>query len=147
MNKKPTNLKILQGSFRKDRSKPGEPKPAILADLRPPAWMDRHAKTFWRKQAPKLVAMGILTEIDTDLLAVAAETYSTWRKATDLFRNMSPDHEHYRTVRVEREHAATELRRMLGEFGMTPASRSRVSGTSQSETKDPFEAFLEEKGS
>src|SRR5215207_9991518 len=115
---KPTPLKILQGTFRKDRANPAEPKVA-LSSLRPPPHLDADAKKQWRSFAKELLDMGVLATVDRTALARYCELqvlYRTTKKQADYSPKMIG---HLLKL-------AVELRTLETLFGMNPSSRTRV---------------------
>lgn len=141
-NAKPTELRLLQGTARPDRMKPGEPTPDVLANLVPPGSLDAYGKQCWNRNAPVLARMGLLTEVDVDQFTAYCDTYSQWRHAVIVQRKLSPDDDGYRRVAVTVENARTQMRLMAGEFGMSPSSRSRLSVGKAAEEADPMERLL-----
>lgn len=123
---KPSALRVYGSAINED-----EPKPEVT--LPPcPEYLDAVAAERWCDLSLELYELGILTNIDSDALAVYCSTYSRWREALanlartgPLLRNAagvfydSPCLNHVRS-------AEKEMRRMLTEFGMTPSSRTRV---------------------
>lgn len=132
----PTALRLLRGNPRKRPVNANEPKPAPLAgDLAPPAWLDADAQTEWRRLAPMLGRLGVLTETDADALAAYCESWVTWKTATARVRQFGmvikrtkggaelPVISPY--VKIA-HHAMQQMRAFLVEFGMTPSSRARI---------------------
>ena len=60
--KKPSSIKLIEGTFRSDRDSEG-PKSRPLKP-KYPAWLPRKAKLKWNELAPRLEELGLLTEID-----------------------------------------------------------------------------------
>lgn len=115
---KPTSLKILQGTFRKDRANPEEPTVAP-SSLRPPPYLDADAKKHWRVFAKELLDMGVLTTADRTTLARYCELqvlYRTTKKQADYSPKM---------IGILLK-LAIELRTLEIQFGCTPSSRTRV---------------------
>src|SRR5690606_15032073 len=96
-NRKPTALKVLQGTARPDRVKKGEPKPRPIAP-EPPPGLDRFGKEAWRRLAPLLERQGLLTEDDAELFWAFCQTWSQLRKAVRELNKMNPRDEDYRKV-------------------------------------------------
>lgn len=69
--RKPTNLKILEGTFRKDRAA-NEPKPVPIAPPKP-AWLKCAAGEIWKQLAPDLDAVGCLTRVDGPAFALLVD--------------------------------------------------------------------------
>ena len=65
---KPTQLKVLQGTYRPDRAR-GEILPDTPQDILPPEHLSEPAREKWLELAPMLERNGLLTECDLDTLA------------------------------------------------------------------------------
>src|SRR3954468_12698918 len=61
--RKPTALKVLEGTFRKDRALANELQPTPGAPVCP-AWFDKIAVAEWARVVPELAARGVLSVID-----------------------------------------------------------------------------------
>src|SRR5712664_3193365 len=61
--KKPTALKVLHGTFRKDRAVHNELAPTPGAPVCPP-WLNKLAKAEWARIVPELAAAGVLSMVD-----------------------------------------------------------------------------------
>lgn len=73
----------LEGSFRADRH-----SAAIVADGSPtkPEYLDGEASELWDAITPKLVKLGIATEVDSQTLAALCEWWQAYRDAADQRR-------------------------------------------------------------
>ena len=65
---KPTQLRVLENSRSEKGEKPEvtlakEPQPTV-AEPEPPVHLDKKAKSVWKKLAPQLLELKLLTEID-----------------------------------------------------------------------------------
>jgi len=134
-NRKPTVLKVIQGTTRRDRMPANEPKPAPIAP-KCPSWLDREAKAEWRRLAPKLEKLGLLTEADGSAFAVYCEAYSRWKRAALALRKLDVTDPAFRKVAVTLEKAAQELRAQGARFGLSPADRGRLDVPAQDEDED-----------
>ena len=132
----PTALRLLRGNPRKRPVNDREPTPTRASeDLAPPDWLDDAAKDEWRRLAPMLARLGVLTETDADALAAYCESWTTWKQATQKIRTFGmvvkaskagvelPVISPY--VKIA-ERALAHMRSFLVEFGMTPSSRARI---------------------
>jgi P27 family predicted phage terminase small subunit len=150
--RKPTPLKVLEGTDRKDRANPTEPHPVDLpGDAPPPDWLNDHGKEAWADLLPVLRGMGVVTIADPTAFALLCDALGEYRTA----RAWIGDHEDVYSVvaengsitwrkRPEVEIAQDAWRRaktMLTEFGLTPAARSRVSGKT-ADSGDPLEKWM-----
>ena len=111
--------------------------------------MDAYAKAEWRYMAGELQRLGLLTKVDRAAFEAYCQTYSVWRRAHKVLREKGLTFETesgYVQQRPEvaiADRAVKAMKSLLTEFGMTPASRSRISIRPPDEP-DPFAAFLEE---
>jgi P27 family predicted phage terminase small subunit len=130
----PTALKILRGNPGKRALSGDEPQPAPLIKLRAPSWLDKDAKKEWRRLAPMLERLGVLTETDTGALTAYCEAWSTWKNATQKIREFGMVVKHPSPGKLPvvspymriANNALTQMRGLLVEFGMTPSSRARI---------------------
>ncbi|MDA0780663.1 MAG: phage terminase small subunit P27 family [Rickettsiales bacterium] len=150
--KKPTNLKVVQGTFRKDRSNPNEPKPEPVKKVPPPpAWLDEEGRKEWKRVAKELFNMGLLTPVDMTALEAYCTVYSRWKKAEEDIDKTGITFTYINREGVEMrrknpsiaiaDESMKLMRSFLSEFGMTPSSRSKVSSTSSGDN-DPLDVFL-----
>ncbi|PAP79628.1 hypothetical protein B1759_15015 [Rubrivirga sp. SAORIC476] len=143
---KPSALKLLQGTHRKDRAAANEPTP----EVKPPScptWLHKEAKREWRRIVPELVRLGLLAEVDRAALAAYCQAYATWWRMErdidengDVQLNARSGLESARPQVAMRDKALDTMRRFLVEFGLTPAARTRVSAAETPKTADtnPF---------
>lgn len=146
---KPTNLKVLHGTDRPDRVNANEPKPSTDG-VKPPSWVKGKARTHWKKIAPMLSDMGILTVADETALGLLCDALAEYIAAQDVMRSEGRTYKTYTEAgapmwrpRPESAMAQDAWRRvnaMLGQFGMTPASRTKLS----TNTKDESDSILDQ---
>lgn len=137
---KPTALRVLQGNPGKREINDAEPVPDVVEDLKPPTGLDRYGKESWKRNAPVLQRLNLLTEADIDALMAYCMAYSRWRRANIALKSVKPDEDNYRQIAVTAEKAEQSMRLLAGEFGMTPSSRSRLK-VETGEKSDPFEEW------
>jgi P27 family predicted phage terminase small subunit len=148
--RKPTALKIVDGTFRKDRANANEPRPDRKR-LPSPPHLDAGARKIWRGYAKLLDDMGVLTVADRTALeclvmahvdltaarqALAARdglTYECYTKTGVTIRL-------YPEVRLVND-ATKRLHSWLSAFGITPADRNKVE-TRIEKNEDPAAKFL-----
>lgn len=127
---KPTVVKALAGNPGKRPLNANEPK-APASSGRAPRGLGEEAGRFWRRYAPVLAELGVLTLVDEPALHMAAEHYEVaLRAATQLHTEelIVEGHDGPRKnplAQILRDNS-TALRGFLTEFGMTPAARSRI---------------------
>lgn len=78
---KPTALKSIEGNRGKRATNKQEPDPDYVTDLSPPAWLPRDAKAVWNNVAPKLRNAKLLTVVDVELLAMGCVSIAQYRRA------------------------------------------------------------------
>lgn len=155
--RRPTNLKILSGTFRPSLANKDEPKP--LAEIPPaPAHLDADEQAAWKYFSEILGPFRIVTKQDEIALERLACCLVEVRRAQEVIRQRAKDGKTdptYESVgpkgttmrRVEPifsalAEAERRLRDWLGRFGLTPADRSRVStgenGNGKKRKEDEF---------
>jgi len=128
----PRNLKIVRGNPGKRPLGAREPQPEVEIP-EPPDFLGKIAKEHFTATAKQLAALGIMTRLDRDALAMYAQAFATWRNAVLEMAKTGPvmtgkagnlvKHPHFRIA----DTAYNQMRQMLAEFGMTPSSRTRIS--------------------
>ncbi len=76
----PTALRVLRGNPGKRPLNADEPKPASIASIAPPVWLDPTAAEAWRELAPRLQKLGLLTELDQQRFSMLCIHWSRWRR-------------------------------------------------------------------
>ena len=157
---KPTAEKALRGNPGKRPMNLYEPKPGELRSTEPPDWMDRTAKACWRKTAPELLNMGLLTEADVNTLALYCQAYSRYRSATATIAKLEAGIRDEDTsddmslkdliallsgVSVRLEKAEASLRLLSHDLGLNPAARTRLSVGKADKPVDEMEALLDRR--
>jgi P27 family predicted phage terminase small subunit len=147
---KPKVLKELAGTFRADQHNADSPEVAAYATPPrvPKHITDDRVKAEWRKTAKLLTFMGVLTEADLGALEVYCTVSARWRHAEEQLQRygvmLVGDNQTFRTSPYLRiaEDALKNMRQWMNEFGITPASRTRVSANKrvvqQIESEDWF---------
>lgn len=110
----------------------------------------------WLKE---LDALGVMSQLDARALELLVEVYTEYRHHCDtleregytyaVYSDEEPDEGKEREIRMIKAHPAAimkadarkRLRAMLGEFGMTPASRSKVNAKGP-DAVDPLAEFM-----
>ena len=124
--RKPTALKVMQGTNQPSRSNPAEPEFEPTDGLEPPEWLrDGEAVAAWREWAGLLESQRVLTEAD--------------RRALGMMCNMeSAAVQKWNAGAAPSAAELTQLRMMYNEFGLTPASRPKVSSLGKGKSKNAF---------
>ena len=128
---KPTALRIAQGNPGRKKINKTEPKPAPAIPYCPNHLTGR-AKQEWRRIAPILKSLGLLTELDRAALAAYCQAYATWAKAIRLIKNrgeLIKTSKGYLQDNPWNWIANRSLKQMesfFSEFGLSPAARTRI---------------------
>jgi P27 family predicted phage terminase small subunit len=149
--RKPTSQKKLGGTLQPSRTNKDEPTPTVYLPV-PPDWLSERAKQYWGEIGGVLLAMKLTTVADGPALQLLTEALAEWAEAREyVLRNgMSYEtftengnvmHRPYPHVSIAADAWRRSLR-MLTEFGLTPASRSKVSALGSEGEKDPFEEMM-----
>lgn len=143
---KPTALKTLQGNPGKRALNKDEPKPTGIPTC--PDHLDKIAKAEWKRISRELLSIGLLTAVDRSALAAYCSAFSRWAKAEKELQNKpavvkAPSGYPMPNPYIGIANSALDLmRKFLTEFGMTPASRSRIRVEPAAGDADPFAAFM-----
>jgi len=145
--KKPTELKLLQGNPGKRAINKKEPKPKGMPKC--PPHLDKVAKKEWKRFAPILNKLGLLTEVDGTAFAAYCQQYSTWvtisleiakiREKKDALT--VTDEDRLDNLILRQRQTLQSIRAFSVEFGMTPSSRGRIQ-VGAGEKSDPMDEFL-----
>jgi P27 family predicted phage terminase small subunit len=128
---KPTALKALHGTLRKDRMVVNEPQPTGTATC--PRHLNAVAKTEWRRISKELRACGLLTAVDRAALSCYCTAWSHLVEAEEKLATtglvvISPTGYPIQNPYLGIANRAAELvHKFASEFGLTPSSRSRIS--------------------
>lgn len=140
---KPTALKILAGNPGKRKLNKNELRfPAGAPPCPEFVLKDKFAHAEWKRVVPELLRMGVLSEIFGTALAAYCMSFSQWQRAEEILRKEG----HTYTMRngtvcthpamgIARQ-AMAATRVWAAEFGMTPASSSRLNITMPDEEEE-----------
>ncbi|WGM06852.1 phage terminase small subunit P27 family [Arsenophonus nasoniae] len=151
--KTPTHLRLIRGNPSKRAINKNEPKPEKGVPPTPKHF-NKQERYWFKVLCERLDAIGVITAIDGMALELLVGAYVEWRKHRDV---IDKEGETYKTTSTDgnvmiRPHpqvammadAWKRICRMQAEFGMTPASRSKVNGKAANEI-DPFVEFLKSR--
>jgi len=139
---KPTRLKLLAGNPGRRPLNEREPQPPLPPTLpKPPRHLSRDGRAEWLRVGGMLLRSRVLTEADLTALSAYATFYGRWMAAEhEIKRNgilvpAGKDSD----VRVQNpmlsvaNKAFQQMSQLLGEFGLTPSSRTRIIASPASE--------------
>jgi P27 family predicted phage terminase small subunit len=146
--RKPTKLKILEGEPNKDRINYNEPQPPE-GDERCPSFLSPEARKEWKRIVPELKALGLFTTIDRAELAIYCQNWGRYvqaerglKKITNCLHRTEAGNIITSPLLWVANKAADLAHKSLIEFGMTPASRSRISVNNDKDLEDELDIFL-----
>lgn len=117
-----------------------------------PSHLDKVAKAEWRRVSSELEANGLLTAVDRAALAAYCSAYSRWTAAELKIQKHGLVIMTAKGYPVQNPYvgiantALDHMRKFASEFGMTPASRTRLTVETPTTNEDPFTAFMESIG-
>lgn len=148
---KPRTLKVLQGTFRKDRASEAAPEPsAVVANA--PAFLSGRALVWFGVLCAKLSPLGLASETFEETLGLLAarlaeieelerfirengRSYTTTTAQGDVMCRPYPE---VAMLNEARRHAQS----LAAEFGLTPASIGRVGRPQKGQSdENPWGAF------
>jgi P27 family predicted phage terminase small subunit len=141
---KPKHILKIRGSW---RAKKGGPEPELPPELAAqpiacPAHLAGEAKAEWERVAPLLAAVKLLTPLDRAAFAGYCQAWARWVEAEKIIARsgdvLKGDKGLYQNPYLAVANRALEhIAKFLAEFGLSPASRARVSAdTSTGKGKD-----------
>lgn len=143
---KPTALKVLEGNPGKRPLNDREPVPP-----KGTAWLLPEAKKEWKRLAPALEAMGVLTMADLTAFEGYCQAYARWKEAEafitqhgSIFQTPSGYVQQVPQVSIAQQNLKI-MQSFCSEFGLTPATRARIiagGGSEDGASEDPMERLL-----
>jgi P27 family predicted phage terminase small subunit len=115
--------------------------------LKAPSYISSLAQHEWRRVAPQLYELGLLTSVDGAALEAYCEAYATWRDAMKALKGGRTYTTSTGYVRAKPEvaignEALRQMKVYMTEFGLTPSSRGRMNLPEAQTEEDPFESYL-----
>ncbi|MED4586662.1 phage terminase small subunit P27 family [Brevibacillus choshinensis] len=113
-----------------------------------PDWLDDVGKRAWEELSRELIAIGLLTNVDSKALEMAAHYYSQFVKSArtvidegQVIMYTNAGGKSNKTAHPAVAISNTSMQqylKMCGEFGLTPAARARLAMPQVEEKKDEF---------
>jgi len=136
----PVRLKLLRGNPGKQRLRDVFDPPRPPEPPKPPAFLNEKALEEWNRVAPNLSLFGMLTTLDVMPLAAYCMAFARWVEAETLLKGIAEKDIGGKALLVRGSHrqpkanpliaisreAASDMVRYAGEFGFSPAARSRI---------------------
>jgi len=163
----PTNIKLIKDTQRVSRTNSKEPRPASGRPPRP-AHLSKRAKKIWPKVVKLLDGMSVITPADGIALELLCEAYGDLLEARASLESpmgfTTKDKEFKEIAKAgERTYvsygqngmmirnrpelaiiadAERRLKSSLGEFGLTPATRSKVQALDNGKERNALDEFM-----
>lgn len=133
----PSKMKEARGTYRKDRA----PKNPVNADqqkpkLKVPSFLQAKGKLMYERACGQLHSLGLLSSVDDTALELLAMAYQEWYQAELMLKREGRVYETVSSngAKIIKPHPAAaqsadawrRIRLMLIEFGLTPASRTKL---------------------
>jgi len=155
---KPIELKIKEGNPGKQKIPKDYPSPpGDMPDI--PSHLDKYGQQEWERIAEGLNVMGILREVDQNILGAYCASYSRWRHAEEelnklkkesslgalVLKTISGNWIQQPLIGIANK-AAADMVRYASEFGFTPAARASLGIKNDPRGKSKFEGLIGVKG-
>jgi P27 family predicted phage terminase small subunit len=149
--RKPTSLKVLQGTYRQDQSNPAEPEPSRGVP-EPLGCLSGAEQSVYRRIVGILDGMRVLTVADRDAVSRLAQDFCLVNEAKRQLDSkgwvlISSNGNSYKNpwATVYNEARKREAEGWI-RFGLTPADRSRVKAAPEEPKEDRQSAWAEKLG-
>lgn len=127
----PTRIKVLTGNPGKRPINRNEPRPEAVVPLCP-VELSEKAKAEWDRLVSELSKLKLITNLDSIALATYCGAYGLWAEATEALQKYgtmvkSPSGYPMQSPYIAVANRQAEIMmRIASEFGLTPASRSKI---------------------
>ena len=130
---KPTALHLVKGNPGRRDLNQNEPEPELLDKAVAPAHLSDVAKVKWPEMVDLLSRNNVFTEMDVDLLAIYCEAHATelhafqqLEKYGEIVKSPKSGYPVASPYKAIHNHACKTKQEIMSEFGMGPASRTRI---------------------
>ncbi len=129
--KTPTSLQVLRGNPGKRAVNRNEPKPST-ARIAIPKYLNADAKSAWKKIAPELKKLGLLTVVDVPLLSMLCTELARYWMAEAKLQELGAVEPAARGGWKPSPYlgilnrASQRITTIAGQFGMSPSARTSL---------------------
>lgn len=148
--RKPTHLKIVSGTARKDRTNAQEPV-APKGAPEAPHWLSERAAEIFHGLCSTIDGMGYLSSADQGVISMLASRLEEVEIATARVEDegrtyLTTNQNGEKMIRpnpmvAQRSEAMRHAHALMSELGLTPAARSKVSAGKKTDD-NPFRALM-----
>lgn len=143
--KKPTYLRILEGSTHKIKN-PAEPLAPTVKALTPPEWFNPDRVRIWNEVCAELSVMNGLSKVDYQMLVLYVDTLSECERQMKIMQDLPNEiiSDGERVLRGKWSVSLLNHKKMAlafaAQFGQTPSARARIVqlGKDGDNNGDPF---------
>ncbi|KAA9357224.1 phage terminase small subunit P27 family [Larkinella humicola] len=155
---KPTAVKVLEGTYRKDRAIHDEVEPELLGDIPdPPDGLEELAVKEWYTVCRWLHSVGNLASTDLSLVAIYCnEIANYWeydaivkaKGSVIVFKDEvgNPSRVQANPYTALRKSSYDSAVRLAGQFGFTPSARSRIKAGKIEKPQSRLEKLKSKRG-
>lgn len=148
----PTQQKIAEGNKGKRKLEPEKEPQFSTQNISPIMPLGELGQKEWDRFVPILTKAKVMTDADTAAFTVYCQNYELFCRAkedvdsSDLaYSTVNGGLSQHPSIRTMTQ-ASTIMLKFFTEFGLTPASRSKVTVDNSTTTVDPFAEFQKERG-
>ncbi len=124
---KPTADLRIHGGLRKGRHDDREREPQPEGDAQMVVPLTGEALAYWNYEVPRLIGVGLATEVDSFDLCMMCEWYAEFRKWADMAGTEEKPINDYRRM-TGMAAASKQYRSIAAKFGTTPTDRVGLQG-------------------
>lgn len=136
--KKIPQLKVLEGTFRKDRDDHGASTQKEIGVPVCPAWLPSSAKKYWKQIGPDLASAGLISILDQAAFAAHCDSVGKFSEVTRKLKTIEDMYDKtpnglmiQSALFTIRNKLWDQVLKSSSEFGLTPAGASRVKAPNQ----------------
>jgi len=133
---KAPQLKVVDGTFRKDRDSHGAAVEMGLPDC--PVWLPKNAKKYWKKIGPELAKSGLIAKVDSAMFSAHCDSVGKFEEVTRLLAELDDCLEKtpqgftvQSAMFTVRNKLWDQVKSSAQEFGLSPVARSKVKVSDQ----------------
>ena len=119
---KPTELKILDGTFRKSRDGAPEGRPDLSGEIIPPELRSPAALDMWETQVQRLIDSEVIKPTDVPMALSMCQLWGLYCECYEAARMNPID----KDTRIAVCSYWTKFEQVAARFGMNPSDRSRL---------------------
>jgi P27 family predicted phage terminase small subunit len=138
----------LHGDYARAKRRGKAPQPPA-SDGKCPGWIGASAKAFWKKHAPEMVKLGLLSVLDESSFTILCVEWGGWKDAVVELAKIGETYSPSGSG-LQKRHplcAIADMYRngymaMAPKFGFDPSSRQRLTGIEPAPEPDELDEFL-----